>query len=280
MRVQHSHITLDQLMASVETDLNRFADNGMINRGSVIKVIRKVNEYLGLKINRERQIVLEIKNYKADLPSDLQAIQVALLLGVQSIQFHKPGEVYGNHTTEWNRGEELPVEIGYRRGACNNCGEEYWITQRFEDRIVQYDRVVPLRINFHSRAWGSSGILNFRAKQEIEIEDGYIICPIKEGHLYLNYLADMADEDGNLLILDHPLLTEYYEYSVKKHLLENWMLNTDADVAQKLMYVKAELRSAESRAKSFVNTIEFSEIKRSFDATRKAFYNKFIGIFE
>lgn len=271
------YITLDQLMASVESDLHSFADNGLIDRGNVIKVVRKVNEDIGLKIYQEKATVLNIENYKADLPADFSKLQMALGCDVQ--HFFLAPSVFGTHTIETN----VPVMV-YDQPAClNEKGGCYWVTQQYKDTIMKYDRFFPLQLAKGAKVSASENCINFNwndAGYDIDILNGQVITGFREGKIYINYLADLVDEEGNLLLLDHPLTTEYYEYAVKKHLLENFMLNNDVDVSQKLMYIKNELREAKIRALNFTNTPEYSEIEGFYQRNRRDFYNKYHRIIQ
>lgn len=282
------YITLDQLMASVESDLSMFADEGMINRGIAIKVVRRVNEDLGLKINKERNAVIQIKFHKADLPADFQYLQLAMMVGHTDEHFlSNAGDHLGNMTQEHQAPIEMPVialcdplAAGLQQ---NDCGGKFWVTQRYQDKIVEHKSLRPVRLT--KRASRNFCTLEAQhhhhqtAEYEVDIEEGFITTSFEHGTLYLNYLTDMTDEDGNVLVLDHPLVTEYYEYSVKKHLLENWMLNSNADVAQRLIYIKNEQREARLRALSFINTVEYSQIREFFQQNRLQFAKKYYSMF-
>jgi hypothetical protein len=89
----------------------------------------------------------------------------------------------------------------------------------------------------------------------------------------------MVNEEGELLIVDHPLINDYYEYSVKERIFENIMLNSDADVAQRLMYVKNEKKLARIDAMNFVYMPEYTEILDYMKVRNNSFYNKYIKIF-
>ena len=271
-----SYITLNQLMASVESDLRNFADNGMIDRGDVIKIVRKVNADIGLKINKENSVILDIENYKAELPVDFMYLQLAVLC---TQEYHHTGTpVLGTHTIEHNE----PVKHYNNQMPCvNECGGCYWVTQQFKDKVIKYDRLVPLYLTREAKNLSSENCLNlfWKSAYELDIQNGEIITNFRTGKIYISYLSDMVDEDGNVILLDHPLTTEYYEYAVKKHLLENYMLNNDADVSQKLMYIKNELRDAKIRALNFVTTPEYSEINKMHNLSRISFYNRYEKIF-
>lgn len=277
-------ITLDQMMASVEADLSTYADEGMIDRGKVIKVVRKINEDLGLKIYREGSTILDIQNYKADLPLDFRFLQLAVACSVQ--EFGLAGStVMGTHTVE-HQACELPTETYNNLNACiNEQGGCYWVTQQFRDKTVKYHNLVPLRITSGSTRFCDNKCINGRwsnSGYEIDIdgECGQAVTNFKEGKVYISYTADLVDENNNILVLDHPLTTEYYEYAIKKALLEMWFINKQVDIAQALQYIKGELRESRIRALNFVNTVEYTEIQDLFRANRDRFYNRYNRMFD
>ena len=273
------YITFDQLMASVESDMESYTDNGMIDRGKAIKIVRKVNNDIGLKINKEHSAMVEICNFKGDLPLDFLYLQMAVACTIEHA-YIGPGTVYGTHTIETN----VPVTTYSSQGAClNECGGCYWVTQQFKDKMIKYEKLTPLKLSKRAMSLCTENCVNFNwntAAYDIDIENGQIITGFREGKIYINYLSDMVDEEGNLLLLDHPLTTEYYEYAVKKHYLENFMMNNDAEVAQKLGYIKEELRLARIRALNFTDTPEYSEIANVYEVNRRAFYNKYHRIIQ
>lgn len=130
------YISFSQLMASVESDLSTFADNDMIDRGNLIKVVRKVNEDIGLKINKEREAIIEIKNFKGELPADFMNLQIALGCYLDYAYVGQPS--FGTLTEETN----VPVEKFHTcENAClNECGGCYWVTQKFQDKIQKFEK--------------------------------------------------------------------------------------------------------------------------------------------
>ncbi len=275
-----SYITFDQLMASVESDLPSYADNGMINRGTCIKIVRKVNESIGLKINQERETLVTIKNYKADVPDDFMSLQLALTCG-EVQEYTLTGAILGTHTEEHN--EERVLTCANRDTAClNSSGGIFWVTQHFKERTIKHTTLAPVSVSNKSLKMCASGCLNYRFPKngyEIDIDENQIVANFREGKLYMNYLSDMVDEEGNIIVLDHPMVTPYYEYAIKKHLFENYLLNSQADVSQAWRLLKEELKEAKFEAINFVNTIEYTEIQDTFEANRRRFYNKYHRMF-
>jgi len=60
--------------------------------------------------------------------------------------------------------------------------------------------------------------------------------------VYISYQGAMEDEDGNLLVLDHPYCNEYYEYALKERILEN-MVFAGENVGQQLALIAQKLRA-------------------------------------
>lgn len=276
------YITFNQLMASVESDISSISDNGLVNRGTCIKVARKVNNDLGLKIYREREATIKIENYKADLPEDFLYLQLALICGKPQ-EFNMPtGTIWGTHTEEKKK-EEVVLSCKNPEKAClNSCNGTYWVTQTFKEKTVKVQDLRPIRLTKRSLKFCGDVCINnnWSGAYELDIKDGEVVANFCDGEIYINYIADMVDKDNNILILDHPMLTPYYEYAMKKHIFENMMLNGDQDVQSRLGYLRDELREARIAALNFVNTVEYTDIQDTFQANRKLFYNKYFRMFD
>lgn len=115
---------------------------------------------------------------------------------------------------------------------------------------------------------------------EAELRNGYLyIIGIDTGTVYLNYLGNLEDEKGNLLVLDHPMVNEYYEYAIKQRILENLYMNGE-DVVQKMQLIEQRLRPARSNALSMVNTPDFKEMYNLWKMNREAMYGKYYNMFK
>ena len=76
------------------------------------------------------------------------------------------------------------------------------------------------------------------------------------------------------------LLNDYYEYSVKKKILEDLFLNSDADVINKLQYVELKLSESYYDAYSYIQSAkvnQWSKMRRKYE---QAFYKKWYASFE
>jgi len=111
------------------------------------------------------------------------------------------------------------------------------------------------------------------------LKNGFLHVNFDEGAVYLNYQSVMEDDDGNLLVLDNPYCTEYYEYALKQRIYENLFLAGEP-VQNHLQLMTGQLRSARNNALSFVNTPDFAEMKALHTMNRKAQYSKYYDMFK
>lgn len=276
--------TFDSLMASVESDLSVYADEGYIDRGNMIKEARKVNAELGLKIQKEKEIIIDVNNYKACLPEDFQYLQLALCCHISYVSVPK---FQGVHTedkvvpliNQCNECGQTPCSCKVRFKACD--GYKY-VAQTIGIKTHKYEHLEMLSLTKASNKFCADNCINrgYSSPNVMNIIGEEATFSFREGKVYLNYLSDMEDEEGNLLILDHPLTNDYYEYAIKKKIFENLKFNKDADVTQDLQYVIGELKQARIRAISFVNMPEYGEINDFFENNRRRFYNNYVKYFE
>ena len=111
------------------------------------------------------------------------------------------------------------------------------------------------------------------------IKNGYIYTNVGEAKLFISYQGALENDEGELLVVDHPMLNEYYEYAIKQRLLENLFMNGE-DVSQRLQLVEQRLRAARNNALTIVNTPDFNEMKELWEMNRRAQYAKCYAMFK
>ena len=111
------------------------------------------------------------------------------------------------------------------------------------------------------------------------IKDGWLYTNFETGNVYLNYQGMLEDDQGNLLVPDHDVINEYYEYALKQRIIENLIMNDETVNASKIQLIEQRYRAARNNALSIVNTPNFSELQRVFKMNRKALYAKYYDMF-
>jgi hypothetical protein len=108
------------------------------------------------------------------------------------------------------------------------------------------------------------------------IKKGWVYLPgVVNGLLRISYSSKMENEDGEYLVLLHPLVNDYYDYSIKERIFENLIMAGHSEFGQRhqLMAMKAEQNKM--RANGYVSTPDFGEMRRTHRFNRARAYNKY-----
>lgn len=162
-----------------------------------------------------------------------------------------------------------------------NCKGESWelIQTVNPSQTRTYKHLTPLRMQSSQGIECDCPNLYFNTPNQGRIKDGWLYVNFEDGNVYLNYQGAMEDEEGNLLVPDHDMINEYYEYALKERILENLYLSGE-DVGQKFQLVQQKLRVARNHALTIVNTPNFAEMKKMWETNRKAMYGKYYNMFK
>jgi len=319
--------TFDQLLEDVTIDLNTFALENMIEPQQLIKLARKLNYDLGLRINQTKEVILDVCHNKVKLPDDFYTFNYAMVCGdykeivgydglasgtnMQEVLYQEvPGTVDVcapatvncrtcnsnpcNHTAACNPNhpiaDPIPTEYDPNNPYGNTCiaprvfmnckGDMNELIQVVNPTTTrQYTAMKPLRMKTSQEIHGDCPNLYYNTPDQAWIKYGFLNTTFESGKVYLNYQGDLTDDNGDLLVPDHELLNEYYEYALKSRILENLYLNGE-DVAQRLQLVESRLKPARNNALSLVNTPNFKEMEQMWWTNRKAMYGKYYAMFE
>jgi hypothetical protein len=304
--------TFDQLLEDVSIDMFTFALENMIEPQTLIKVVRKLNYKLGLRINQTKEVILDVNHRKVKLPDDFYTFNFALICGeFQSVTGYDgyaggtniqevPYTDWPNAATQCGCPKENKCCMDGKEGICIthnpdqpygdtsirprvflNCkNEAYELIQVVNSSQTRIFRTLtPLRMRTSQNIECDCPNLYFNTANEGWIKDGFLNTTFETGKVYLNYQGDMSDDNGNLLVPDHELLNDYYEYSLKFRILENLAMNGE-DVAQKLQLIATQLRESKNDAMSLVNTPNFREMEKLWWTNRKAMYSKYYDMFK
>jgi len=162
-----------------------------------------------------------------------------------------------------------------------NCkGDKYELIQVVggsgETRV--YNNLTPLRMKASQEIDCDCPNLYYNTSNEGWIKGGFLFTTFQTGKVYLNYQGEMVNDEGLLMVPDHDLLNEYYEYALKSRIFENLFLNGE-DVSQRMQLVEQRLKAARNNSLSLVNTPNFRELKEMWQANRKAMYGKYYYMF-
>ena len=277
--------TFESLLEDVKIDLRTLTLENRIDPAQLIKVAMRVNYDLGLRINVTKETILEVEKGRVRLPEDFYVMNYALMLhqGYETI-IPAQGTNVQDVTPTWRpwveqnscSNESLP-EQPVCFSKCND--NTYQIIQVVNQEKRAYRSFVPVRFRnskFVDCNWPD---IFGSARDEAWIKDGWLYTTVDHASIYINYQGTFTDENGDLLIPDHPMLNEYYEYAVKKRILENLVMDGE-NVSAQYQLVAQEYRGARNNALTIVNTPNFSEMEKLWAMNRKAMYSKYYDMFK
>jgi hypothetical protein len=295
MNTELKYRTFDELLGEIGADFVMYGNENLIEPSQLIKVAQRVNYDLGLRINGTKNVILEVEHNKVRLPDDFYVINYAFLCTQWETCFPA---MSGRHTENVIVNPENPCtrccqedcscEFTYAQ-ECQN-GEKIFVQvvekRRTETRVYRAFRKVEIATS--TDKWSALNTLvpseglyedpwNYPFK--LYIRNGFIYTNFEKGKLYMSYQGALEDDQGNLMVLDHPMINEYYEYAIKQRLLENLYMNGE-DVAQKLQFVEQRYRAARNNALTIVNMPNFSEMYQLWKTNRKAMYGKYYDMFK
>jgi hypothetical protein len=162
-----------------------------------------------------------------------------------------------------------------------NCkGEKWELVQVVNQSTVRIWRdLIPLRMKASQEIECDCPNLYYNTANQGWIKGGFLFTTFETGKVYLNYQGQLEDDNGGLLVPDHDLLNEYYEYALKQRIMENLYMNGE-DVAQRMQLVEQRLKIARNNAMSLVNTPNFKEMEQMWLTNRKAMYARYYNMFK
>ena len=269
--------TFNQLLDEVLVDFHTFTLEGMIDPQQYIKIALRVNYELGLRIHKSKDVILDIEKNKSKLPDDFYVLNFANLVGKYTVQ---DPVVSGTHV------EDVLLQTIPEKDACGNvkactssCGQYYSLVQSLKSEVRTYEEFFPLQVGKAKVVAEDCPNIEVKSANKAEIRDGFMFTNLETGKVHLNYIGNLEDDHGNLLVVDHPIINEFYEYAIKQRVLENLLMNGE-DVSQRIQLVEQRLRSARNNALTITNTPDFAEMKKLWETNRKAMYGKYYNMFK
>lgn len=268
--------TFDELLNEVTSDLYTFDLEGMIDPAQLIKVAQRVNYELGLRIHQPKDVILDVEKGKSRLPLDFYVLNYANLCGKYTVS--QP-IITGTQIEEKVLDPQYTNDNPCVKPCVSACGNYVNLVQSLKSEIRTYDVFYPL--NFTSGKLISLDCPNLKIPSDNRayLKDGFLFTNLETAQVHLNYMGNLEDRDGNLLVLDNPLVNEFYEYALKQRILENLFLNGE-DVAQRIQIIEQRLRAARNNALSLVNTPDYAEMYKVWETNRKAMYAKYYEMFK
>ena len=316
--------TFNSLLDEVKVDFSSYDLENMIEPAQLIKVAKRVNYDLGLRIAMTKETLLDVEKGRVRLPDNFYVLNFALICDDHETHTIFPS---GTHIEERliTPYQETPAAIDSCTNGTVNCticqqsqpcgcsnitapascpdynplipfgnlcvkprvfmnckGDCYELVQIVNSTHTNtYRNLYPIKMLQNAESI-DCGCPNLYTNCSVSgwIKDGWLYTTFKTGKVYINYQAQMEDDDGNLLVLDHDMISEYYEYALKSRILENLMMNDESINQNKIQLIEMRLKAARNNALSIVNMPNFSEMKKVWSMNRRAQYSRYYDMFK
>ena len=162
----------------------------------------------------------------------------------------------------------------------SNTSNETIVKYSNSNKRYEYHNIQPIHLERHKDISSDCFNLQCDSKFTGSLKNNFLITNFDNGELFINYQSLMEDDFGNLLVMDHPLVNEYYEYALKHRMLENMFLSGETQLLNPMQLMETRLRAARNNAVSFMNTPDFKEMKKMWELNRKAQYHNYYNMFK
>lgn len=271
---------MTELVDMVRNDFRRFNEEGLIDDGVLVKTVMYCNERLGIPIKDIKEVAINIDEFQGTLPLDFDKVYYLAALNCSNTRVTDLKNPFDNNVDQ---------DVIYK--ACLDretlgCATNYMVTIERKGVPVTYSSGGWTQLTVAQNSFSACHIdcPNKRkpGKYQVEIRDGKLITPFKSGVVYMIYIGLMEDEEGNVLYPFHPLITPFYEWSIKEKILSDAIFNSDTPGIGEMFKL-----AQQERAKAWLDAFNFTINDYSFGNAKKrqrekelGWYNKWFKYFQ
>lgn len=267
------HRPISELLDIVRNDFRQYDVEGLIDEGVLIKTIMYCNEKLGITIREIREVAIPVAEFRANLPLDFEKLYYTCGLQATNTMVSTQVNPFDN-----NVDQDIVYEAKLDRDSLG-CVDNYQvIVKRLTNTTVHnYGTWVHLDVAGPDKFCHIDCPNKKRkGKYTININDGYLDVPFRAGMLYVMYIGMMKDLEGNITFPFHPLITPYYEWTIKEKILSDAIFNSDAsNLGEKFKLAQQERLKAWIEAYNFTTEKGYGEYAAAQRKRELGWYNTY-----
>lgn len=268
----------EPLFARIRENLSSYAALGLIDEGKFFFEVKWFINKLGISMYEEDEDVLNLKDFKAEMPCNFYLLESAWLCDKNNSTSKRVDNFQGK-TVIYTQNTCEKVILP----SCNSTCPEQVIDKITYKEYVQTDN--PWEYTYKTPTLLALGNkltkqlcadkcknLNIASDKDISIlrrgNAYWLYSNLKEPTIYLHYYSFPTDEETGLpLIPDEPIIEKALEAHLMYYYFKNLWLNDDnPNVTQKITLLKTEATEAMGEAEYFVKLPTFNEL---IQATRR-----------
>lgn len=272
--MQEAYIKSDELFNSIKEDFYSYDNAGLIDDGQFYRHVTYILGLLGATWYVNEEDFIEVTNYKATLPSNFYLLDQAYRCHPTNTSGTQPDGVI---LREKNFGH-FPIDC---QDECVRCPVPTdCILNEQSNLVVQRNNITGSYRGFTLLSIGNSktkskcksGCANLynHNPDSITIQGNFLYTNFEKGTVYLRYYAYPIDEETGLpLIPNNERIMKCMEYYIKSKILENFWVNGDGDVAQKITYFQQLYRDSLGDAQYETKLPTFNTMLNNIRLVRK-----------
>lgn len=269
----------DSLISRIKEDFSSFTNSGLVDQGKLYHHIKYILDLLGAMWYIRKEVILTIDSYKTELPEDFVLLESAYRCTYGGLVRQSPGILLSRVT--FDKLQDLDMDVHRYDGCSDPCcvKDTGCVFNKYEEIMINrgeyyenYHSPVLLQLgNVDTKRCCTNSCANLYSNcvDTISINQNKIFCNFKEGNIYLTYEAFPLDEETGLpLIPNNSKIEKCIEDYLKLKIIENIVVNKEADLAQLLTYYKQNYRDSLGDAQTETKLPTFYNMVKSIRTTR------------
>lgn len=262
-------IPAQELLAEVRNFLGTYMERALLDDSVFYPKIRSCLAKCGAKIYPVGTTVIPVKDYRAELPTDFHKLVIAMGCFDYTL-------TYTNENPQLHDVPESEIcnfLITKPSYTClDECGENFYVIQKFETFSVSYTDYAALRVSKNSWPKCAKNCFNKHtlSENQIEITGNHITTNFPTGWIFIEYLQNLESQDQDLIIPDYAQVRDWIKAACITEGLYYLLLQGN-QVERILAKAEQKETGLESNARTFIRTNEFKEL---FDV-RKLFFGRY-----
>lgn len=275
------HLPISHLTDIVKTSFRKFNVEGLIDDGEIVKQVMWCNDKLGLPIREIREVAVPVFEFKAKLPLDFEKAYYLCALKATNTLITESRNPFDN-----NFDSDVIYEATLDRDCLGQKDNYRVVINRVPNKTVHnFGTWVELEVDKPSERFCHISCPNMRKKGKytITIKDGEIITPFRAGEIYIMYIGMMKDEDGNITFPFHPMITPWYEWTIKYNIIVDAIFNSDINREEAEYFRKiAEKEKSQAWIDAYNFTLDkgYGEYVKAERRRELGWYNQWFKYFQ
>lgn len=248
-------ISIDNIISRVKNILYSYDEASLIDEATLISWSKWMIERLGMGLSVEKEEIIEVENYQADLPEDFKLLWVIHKCKECGNENKAKVRYYLNARPITVYSDNIVETLCYDK--CKIVRTKEWVTQKM---YIEQDNI-EIERNFcertllsldkrvkKDRCHKTCENLYSKCKDYFNFDNKKLYFNFEEGTVHLQYYAHNVDEEGYPLIPNDQYVIKAIEDYLIYEIFKQLYYNTEADVAQRMQKAEQEHRNSMGEA--------------------------------